>query len=155
MQMERKYVRKERGNFTNDEKRQLGELVQRYKAEYDILVVNSEGKAKFDRQRGKHVPDLPKKDYVSHAVRSFYIDMKDRKSNDNEFKAACKFSTRSFEHLSELNDSSVRPLKKIRASGRGRKKNAPEIREARFSYFVDGRESMKGALPKASSKVEG
>ena len=56
--MERKYVRKERGNFTNDEKRQL---VQRYKAEYDILVVNSEGKTKFDRWRGKHVPDLPKK----------------------------------------------------------------------------------------------
>ena len=37
--MKRKYVRKERGNFTNDEKRQLGELVQRYKAEYDILVL--------------------------------------------------------------------------------------------------------------------
>ena len=42
--MERKYVREERGNFTNDEKRQLGELVQCYKAEYDILVVNSEGR---------------------------------------------------------------------------------------------------------------
>ena len=53
------------------------------------------------------MPDLPKKDYVSRVVRSFYIDMKDRKSNDDEFKAACKFATRSFEHLSELNDSSV------------------------------------------------
>ena len=53
------------------------------------------------------MPDLPKKGYVSHAVRSFYTGMEDRKSNDDEFKAVCKFATRSFEHLSELNDSSV------------------------------------------------
>ena len=46
--MEKRYVRKESGNLMNDEKHQLGELVQHYKAEYDILVVNSEGKAKFD-----------------------------------------------------------------------------------------------------------
>ena len=147
-EMERMYVRKARGNFTNDEKRQLGELVQCYKAEYDILVINSEGKTKLDRRRGKHVPDLPKKDYVSRTVRSFHIDMKDRKSNDNEFKVACKFATHSFEHLAELNDSSVCPPKKICASGRGRKKNAPEVREALFSHFVDVRESMKGGLPK-------
>ena len=94
------------------------------------------------------MPDLPKKDYVSRAVRSFYIDMKDRKSNDDEFKAACKFATRSFEHLSELNDSSTCPPKKMLATGGGRKKNAPEVREALFSYFVDVRESMKGRLPK-------
>ena len=41
---ERKYVREERGNFTSDEKCQLEELVQCYKAEYDILVVNSAGR---------------------------------------------------------------------------------------------------------------
>ena len=60
--MEKKYVRKERGNFMNDEKCQLGEPVQHYKAEYDILVVNSEGKTKSDQRRGKPVPDLPKND---------------------------------------------------------------------------------------------
>ena len=49
-----KVCQKGRGNFTNDEKRQLSELVQRYK-----VVVKSEGKTKFDRWRGKHVPDLP------------------------------------------------------------------------------------------------
>ena len=36
----------------------------------------------------------------------------------------------------------------MRASGGGRKKNVPEVREALFSYFVDVRESMKGRLPK-------
>ena len=82
------------------------------------------------------MPDLPEKDYVSHAVRSFYIDM----------KAACKLATCSFEHLSELNDSNVCPSKKMYASGRCRKKNPPEVREALFSYFADVRESMKGIL---------
>ena len=43
--------------------------------------------------------DFLKKDYVPYAVLSFYIDMKDRKSNDDEFKAACKFATCSFEHF--------------------------------------------------------
>ena len=66
-------------------------------------------------------PDLPKKDYVSHAVWLFYLDIKDRKSNDNEFKVACKFATRSFEPLSELNDSSVCPPNQMRASGGGKK----------------------------------
>ena len=55
-----------------------------------IGLANSQGKTEFDRRRGKHVPDLPKKDYVSCAVRSFHTDMKDSKSNDDEFKAACK-----------------------------------------------------------------
>ena len=74
--------------------------------------------------------------------------MKDRKSNDDKLKAICKFATRSFENLSELNDSSVCPPQKMRASGGGRKKNVPEVREALFSYFVNVRESMKGRLPK-------
>ena len=62
--------------------------------------------------------------------------MKDRKSNDDEFKAACKFATRSFEHLPELNDSGVCPPKKMLASGECRKKNAPEVRETLFSYLL-------------------
>ena len=77
-----------------------------------------------------------------------YIDMKDRKSNGNKFRAAFKFATRSFEHVSELNDSTLCPPKKMHASGGGRKKNAAEVREALFSYFVDVCESMKGRLPK-------
>ena len=36
--------------------------------------------------------------------------MKDRKSNDDEFKVACKFATCTFEHLSKLNDSIENPL---------------------------------------------
>ena len=78
------------------------------------------------------MPDLPKKDYFLPEVRSFYIVVKNRKSNDDEFKAACKFATRSFEHLSKLNDSSVCPPKKMRPSGGGRKKNGPEVRKTLF-----------------------
>ena len=36
------------------------------------------------------MPDLPKKDYFFPEVRSFYIVVNDRKSNDDEVKAACK-----------------------------------------------------------------
>ena len=36
----------------------------------------------------------------------------------------------------------------MRASGGGRKKNVPEVREALFSYFVGVRENMIGRLPK-------
>ena len=36
----------------------------------------------------------------------------------------------------------------MRTSGGGRKKNAPEVTEALFSYFVDACESMKGRLLK-------
>ena len=59
--------------------------------------------------------------------------MKDRKSTD-DVKATCKFATRSFEHLSELNDSSACPPKKMRASSRGRKKNAPKVRSPVFLF---------------------
>ena len=42
----------------------------------------------------------------------------------------------------------------MRASGGGRKKNVPEVREALFSYFVDVRESMKGRLPKCLLRLK-
>ena len=100
------------------------------------------------------MPDLSQKDYVSRTVRSFYIDMKNRKSNDDEFKAACKFATLSFEHLSELSDSSVCRPKIMRGSGGNRKKNASEVKEALFSYYVDVRESMKGRFPKRLIKLK-
>ena len=59
---------------------------------------------------------------------------------------ACKFAALSFEHLSELNNSSVCRPQKMRARGGDRKKHAPEVKKALFSYFFDVRESMKGRL---------
>ena len=48
----------------------------------------------------------------------------------------------------ELSDSGVCPPKKSRAMGGSRKKSAPDVREALFTYFVDIRGSLKGRFPK-------
>ena len=47
--------------------------MRRYKAEYDIEVVTSEGKTIFDRRRGKHVRYLPKKDCFSRCMDVFVL----------------------------------------------------------------------------------
>ena len=74
--------------------------------------------------------------------------MKDIKFEDKNFKMACKIASRSFESLTELTDSGACPPKKSRAMGGGRKKSAPDVREALFTYFVDIRGSLKGRFPK-------
>ena len=101
---ERNFIRNEKLSISNEEKRQLGELVKDFE-EYDIAVMQNNGKTKYDAKRRKHVLDLQKKDYVSGAVRTFYKDMKDIKFEDKNFKMACKIACRSFESLTELSDS--------------------------------------------------
>ena len=85
--------------------------MQYYKTEYDIEVVISEGKTKFDRKRGKHVNDLPEKDYVSRTEWTFFSDLKNQKLDDNDFKMACKLAKRSFQNIYHLKDSRVCPPK--------------------------------------------
>ena len=138
------FIRNEKLSISNEEKRQLGE--KDFKEEYDIAVVQNNGKTKYDAKRRKHVLDVPKKDYG--AVRTLYKDMKDIKFEDKNFKMACKIASRSFESLTELSDSGVCPPKKSRAMGGGRKKSAPDVRGALFTYFVDIRGSLKGRFPK-------
>ena len=58
---ERNFIRTEKLSISNEEKRQLGELVKDFKAEYDIVVVQNNGKTKDDEKRRKHVLDLPRK----------------------------------------------------------------------------------------------
>ena len=127
--MERHFVRGKKNNsYSNEEKRKLAELVDKLKGDYDAAVEANAGKTKYCERRGKLVPDLPKKDYLSCAVRSFYTDMRHRNWDDREFKMACKTASRAFARLSALADSAVRPPKKKRASGGGRKRAAPEVR---------------------------
>ena len=132
---ERNFICNEKLSISNEEKRQLGELVKDFKAEYDIDVVQNNGKTKYDAKRCKHVLDLPKKDYVSRAVRTFYKGMKDKKFEDKNFKMACKIASRSFESLTELSDSGMCPPKKSRAMGGGRKKVHP-MSEKPFSLIL-------------------
>ena len=83
--MERKYIRSQHEKYSNEEKCALRELVSKFKAEYDVAVVQNSGKTKYDKRRRTHVLDLPKKDYVSQAVRAFYLDLKDCKFDNTNF----------------------------------------------------------------------
>lgn len=45
--MNRKFNRTEKQKYTNEEKLALGELVQKYKEEYDAEVKRNEGKTRY------------------------------------------------------------------------------------------------------------
>ena len=64
------------------------------------------------------MPDFPKKDYVTYAVRSFYI-------MTMNLKRLVSLQLVVLNTLSESNDSIVCPPRKMRASAGGRKKNVP------------------------------
>lgn len=140
--------------YSNDEKLQLAELVEKYKIEYDTEVENNRGKLKYDLKRKKYVPIRPTWGYISRAVREFYVDLKDCASNDPSFRKALKVATRAHNDLPLLRDPVTHPAHKVRAAGGGRKRKAPEVREALFSWFVNVRESLGGHLPKHLFKLK-
>ena len=76
------------------------------------------------------------------------------KSDDPEFKYACKFASRQLENIESLRDPSFCPPKKKRAFGGGRKVKAPEVREGLFAWFVDVRSSFRGRIPKSTFKMK-
>ena len=133
---------------------ELGELVEKFKEEYDAEVKRNEGKTKYDAKRKRHVSIKPSTGYVARAVRSFYSDLADISNNDPEFIKAVKLASRSYNELENLRDPSFCPPKKSRGAGAGRKVNAPEVRVALFHWFVDVRESLKGRLPRRLFKLK-
>ena len=146
----------ERNKYTNKEKLELGELVEKFKEEYDAEVKRNEGKTKYDAKRKRLVPIKPSTGYVARAVRSFYYDLADISNIDPEFIKAVKLASHSYNELENLRDPSSCPPKKSRGAGAGRKIKAPEVRVALFHWFVDIRESLKGHLPHClfKSKVQ-
>ena len=126
------------------EKKELGELVEKYKKEYDKEVKTLQGKTHYDYKRKKHVPIKPKQGFLATAVREFYSDLADVKHDDNNLSKALKFAKRC--HEKYLNDEFVdeEPSKKrFCESGGGRKCKAPEVREAMFEWFINMREKRK------------
>ena len=57
------------------EKKELGELVEKYKKEYDKEVKALQGKTHYDYNRKKHVPIKPKQWFLAAAVRELYSDL--------------------------------------------------------------------------------
>ena len=71
--MEKTFVRgKEKHSLA--EKKELGELVEKYKKKYAKEVKALQGKTHYDYKRKKHVPIKPKQGFLATAVREFYSD---------------------------------------------------------------------------------
>ena len=109
------------------EKKELGELVEKCKKEYDKEAKALQGKTHYDYKRKKHVPIKPKQGFFAAAVREFCSDLADVKHDDNNLSKALKFAKRY--HEKYLNDKFVdeEPSKKrFGESGGGRKCKTPE-----------------------------
>ena len=87
-------------------------------------------------------------------MREFYTDIKDVPNVHPDFQGAIKVATRAIENIAGLWNPASRPVKKARASGGGRKRKAPEIRSALYSWFVNVRKALKGLLPKRLFKLK-
>ena len=104
--------------------------------------------------RKRHISIKPSTGFIAGAVRKFYGDLKDAKNNDAEFVRAVKLVTRSYNEIDSLGDPSSCPPEKARAQGTARKRKAPEVRIRLFNLFINGRETLKGPLPRRIFKME-
>ena len=73
--MDNKFKRSERNAYSNEEKLALGELVAKFKDEFDAEVKKNEGKTKLDAKRKIHVAVKPPTGFIAKAVRHFYSDL--------------------------------------------------------------------------------
>ena len=105
--------------LSNKDKLALGELLEKYKKEYDAEVKSMEGKTVWDNKRKKHVPVKPKWGYLARSAREFYSNLKNAKHNDPNLDRAIKSASRAFQDLENLRNPESCPPKKKRASGGG------------------------------------
>ena len=66
--MAKVFKRAERKKYSNEEKFEIGELVEKFKKEYVAKVKRNEGKTKYDAKRKKHMSIKPSSGYVAKAV---------------------------------------------------------------------------------------
>ena len=125
--MNKEFRRADRQTYTNEEKLELGELVYRFKEEYDAEFRLNEGKTRFDAKRKRHIPIKPTSGNIAKAVRHLYSDLADARNDDPQFNKAMKLASCAYRDLDSLRDPSSCPPKKARAAGAGRKLKSPEV----------------------------
>ena len=104
-------------------KKELGELIVKYKVVYDKELKNLESKTYYDYKRKKCVPMKRKQGLLATAVREFYIDLSKVKHDD---PGLAKYLANYFLQGEE-------PTKnKFRENGGGRKSKASKVKEAMF-----------------------
>ena len=84
-------------------KKELGELVLKYKKEYDKEVKALHRKTHYGYKPKKHVPIKPKQGFLAAAVPEFYNDLADVKHDDNNLSKALIF-VKKRNHEKYLND---------------------------------------------------
>ena len=70
--------------YSHAEQQELGAKVKEFKQQYLSELEALKGKTHYDNKRKRHVPDQPKQGYVTAAVRSFYSNLKNLKSDSQE-----------------------------------------------------------------------
>ena len=76
----------------NEERLELGELVEKYKKLYEKEVVEQSNKSRWDSRRKIHVQMKPRWGPMSRSVREFYSNLRDVKHNDPMLDKATKFA---------------------------------------------------------------
>ena len=82
--MAEKFERGVKFKYSMDEKEKLGALVLKYKKEFDDTRKAYPSTTHYDPKTKKHIVRTPSSGFISKAVRSFYIDLKDAKHNSPE-----------------------------------------------------------------------
>ena len=118
--------------YSLDEQQELGLKVNEFKEQYLVEVEALKGKTHWDARRNQ-----TKHGYLTKAVRSFYSNLSNAKSDSQEIKKACKLAKRCYEKLERGDFEDGTSSKKFRSSGGGRKSRAPEVRDALFQWFID------------------
>ena len=91
----------------------------------------------------------PKQVCLAAAVRELYTDLSKVKHNDPDLVKALKSAIRCHENYlpNDFLEGEEPSKKKFRESGGGRKSKTPEVREAKFEWFINVRGALKGHLP--------
>ena len=86
-----------KAKYSLADKKEIGELVEKYKKKYDKEVTTLQGRTHYNYKQKKYVAIKPKQGFLATAVCEFYSDLADVKHDDNNLGKALKFAKRCHE----------------------------------------------------------
>ena len=123
----------------------LQDRKRKYEADKNDPAIN---KSVWNEKRRKWVNPFNQTGYIQPSVRELFIDLRNEKCDNVQFKSATKFVVRCLQKLEtgEFDIEGNCSSKKFRIMGAGPPKKALEVRSALFDYFIDIRSVLKGYL---------
>ena len=146
--------KKSKKKFSLYDQKRIALAVQERKRKYEEDKKNPDiNKAIWNEKRKKWVHPFTQTGYIQPTVRKVFIDLKDEKSDTNDFKSATKFVSRCLEkqQRGEFALEENCGKNKYRLMGAGPKKRALEVRYALFDYLVS-KVSQKAIFHPSSRK---